>query len=393
MQKVVDFYVNDVFQKRVVEIVSKPEKLSKVGEILSGPCFEDVVYSDKQKEFMKLALEKLRKGEKLNLLFSGYAGTGKTFSAKMCAFETQRPFVYLTGSLGKQKIIEMMTNLKDNCIILIDEIHNLGEKVSEIIYPAIEYGEIYLEGKRVILNNIIFIGTTTEPEKLPRPLQDRFMRIEFDEPDDILIKEILLKMSIPQELINYLVNFTTNIRILKKIISYIGMYGEIKMDNLVKVFRMMKINLYNGLSDEQEKYIEYLKKVKRTSVRNLSLVLRRSENYIKLDIESDLIRKGIIIITSKGREINPEFYGYEQLKKEGEKNHPTFTKEDKESARKWIKESKIKNLGKRNFEFENSVAEKIAKDEDPELTDYGSFADDIPIKESENNNKIFLEDL
>jgi len=69
-------------------------------------------------------------------------------SSKMIACETQKPFVYITGSLGRRKIIEMLTHLKPNALILIDEIHNLSERVSEIIYPAIEYNELYLNGNR-----------------------------------------------------------------------------------------------------------------------------------------------------------------------------------------------------------------------------------------------------
>ena len=54
----------------------------------------------------------------------------------------------------------------------------------------------------------------------------------------------------------------------------------------------------------QEKYIEYLKSVEKASLRNLSLVLRRSDEYIKRDIEPDLIRKSLIMISSRGRMLN-----------------------------------------------------------------------------------------
>ena len=371
MQKIKDFYVNGVFEKRVERYTPDVEK-KEIGEILTYPKFDDLIYSDKQKEFIKLAIEKI-KSKCMNLLFSGYAGTGKTFSTKMIAVETGRKYVYLNGNLNKDKMIEVMRNIDENSLVCIDEIHNLREATAEIIYPAIEYGEISYEGNVIKLNNLVFVGTTTEPEKLPKPLLDRFMRIEFEEPSEEIMSLILEKRGLSTECIQKLLNFTINIRTINKIIDYIELYGEKTMENLVKVFRLMKINLYSGLSDEQEKYMDYLKKVGRAGVRNLSLVLKRSENYIKLDIEPDLIRKEMIMITSRGREISPEFkdVGYSQLKQESEKNHVKFTKEERDIAVCWLKNNKnvTEKLGKRYFELVNQVAETIHDGIDPEEID------------------------
>jgi len=271
-----------------------------IGEILNSPKFEDVVYSAKQEEFIKLVLEKIKAGEILNLLFSGYAGTGKTYSSMMIACETKRPYVYMAGNQSKLKILEILNNLQDNSIVCIDEIHGMRDNVAELIYPVIEYGELYIDGGKKKLN-AIFICTTTEPEGLPKPLQDRLMRIEFDEPDEEMTEKILKKMRLSDECSDLLIKYTLNIRILKKLIRYMDMYGERSKKNLIKVFKMMKINWETGLSEDQENYINYLKKVEKAGVRNISLVLRRSENYVKLDIEQDLIRKGLISISSRGR--------------------------------------------------------------------------------------------
>jgi len=375
--------------KKKKEIIICEEEREKIGEIVNSPCFEDVVYDEKQKEFIRLAIAKM-KSEKINLLFSGYAGTGKTYSSKMIACETQKPFVYLTGSMGKSRILEMLQSLKPNALVLIDEIHNLSERIAEIIYPAIEYGEIY-DGKRIKID-CVFIGTTTEPEKLPKPLLDRFMRIEFDEPEESLVKEILVKMNISKEVQDYLLNYTTNIRVLKKLIAYMQMYGEVNEKNCVKVFRMMKINLYSGLSDEQEEYVEYLKKVEKASLRNLSLVLRRSENYIKLDVEPELIKKGMILITSKGRELAPEFkdVGYEQLEKV---KTTKFKQDDRETAIKWLNDNpEIKEQYSNMYlELVNFIAEKIKEGIEPDLIDWASFGTDINVEESYENNYKFEE--
>jgi len=273
------------------------ESHEKIGEIITTPHFEDVIFPPKLSNFMRLVLERLKK-ERLNLLFSGYAGTGKTYSSKMIACETGKPFIYINGAMSKNRIIELMLNAKENAIVLIDEIHNLPEKICEIIYSAIQDNEIYEDGKCKPLGNISFIGTTTEPESLPKPLLDRFMRIEFEEPDEESAKLILNKMGLASADVTNMLKYTLNIRVLKKIVSYMEMYKENKLEN---VFDLMRINIESGLSEEQENYIKYLKSVEKASLRNLSLVLRRSDEYIKRDIEPDLIRKSLIVISSRGR--------------------------------------------------------------------------------------------
>jgi len=319
-------------------------------------------------------------------------------SSKMIACETKKPFIYLNGAMSKRKIITLMLSAKNDAIILIDEIHNLPEKVSEIIYSAIQDNEIYDDGKRHILKNITFIGTTTEPERLPKPLMDRFMRIEFDEPDEETLTKILKKIGLNDKCIGYLINYTLNIRILKKIIEYVELYGEKNEKNLTKVFRLMKINIYSGLSDEQEKYIKHLNSIKKASLRNLSLVLRRSENYIKLDIEPDLIRKGVILISSRGRELAPNFknVSYEELQKESEKEHSEKTMDEITLAHTYLRENpEIRDkFGKRYLELVNFIADKIVEGISPDEIDFLSFGNDVGVSESyENNYSEVLEEL
>ncbi len=396
MQKVTDYYINGQFQKRVVKDIKKEqdEKL-EIGEILTEPTFDDVIYDDYQKEIMELVIQKMKKGTKINLLFSGHQGTGKTLSSKMLSVETSKPFVYLNGNESKQKIKKVLLNAKDGSIVLIDEIHGLRESVAEIIYPAIQDGEIYEDGVRKKLD-LIFVATTTEPEKLPKPLLDRFKRIEFDELNGVKLKELLVKR-MNEKMADYILNYTHNFRVINDLIETIKLYGELNEKNLVKVFRLRKINLYSGLSELQEEYIDLLKKrEKPIGLRLICLYLRKSEDYIKLEVEPDLIRKEMIIITSRGRELNSQFkdYGYEELKKEEERHHPKFTKDEKQQAIKWLNDNpQIKQqFGSMYLELVNFIAEKIKEGIEPDLIDFASFGTDTSIENSYENNK-FLEDL
>ena len=373
------------------------EKKEQIGEILSSPQISEVVFSEKQKEFMDIVLTKIKEGENHNLLFSGFAGTGKTYSSKMIACETGKPFVYLTGSMGAKKIVHMLLNLKKDAIVLIDEIHNIPEKVAEIIYPAIEYGEIYLEGERKLVD-CMFIGTTTEPESLPKPLMDRFMRIEFDEPNEEMVVEILKKMEIKDELIGMIINFTMNIRVIKKIIKYLELYGKKNKENLGKVFKMMGINVYTGLSDDQEKYVRYLKEHIKASLRALSLVLRRGEGYIRNEIETELVRKDMIVITSRGRELSPtmkaeNYHNLEELEKVSDKGTKKFEQSSREIAITYLNDNPVikKKFGKRYFELISFIAEHLEEGICPDEIDFESFGTDVSVEESFKNN--YLEEL
>lgn len=389
MRKITNYFENGEYQySRIVE--TPDEIVEEIGELILTPKFEDMIYENSQSEMMKTLIEKANK-ENINLLFYGSAGTGKTFSARMLACETQRNFVYMTGSMGKKKIVDMLLNSKDRSIILIDEIHNIPEKVAEIIYPAIQDNEIYVDGERKKLN-LMFIGTTTEPERLPKPLLDRFNQIEFENLEIDKLREVFIKKGCSEDIANKLLNFSVNIRILNNMLSLVKMYGEINEENLVKVFRMKKINVYSGLSDYQQKYLDLLKEMGKASLRTFSLNLNKSENYIKYEIEPDLIRKKMIIVTSRGRELAPSFQdsGYKELKKESEKIHSKFDKTDREFAIGWLKNNKgiTEKLGKRYLELVSVVAEMIHNGQIPDEIDFGSFGCDIEIKESIKENYI-----
>ena len=387
MEKI--FFENGKWIKTIK--IEKIEKSEIKGEILESPKFNDLIFEDELKSILKLILEKVKK-ENIDLLFSGSAGTGKTTTAKMIACETKKPFYYLTGSNSRRKIVDLLLNCEDNSIILIDEIHNLSEKVAEIIYPAIQDKEIYISGKRKKLN-LMFIGTTTEPEKLPKPLRDRFKQIEFTELSEEKLKDLLIKKGCNNEVADYLINFSTNIRILNNLLDLIKLYGEINLTNLRKVFQIKKINLFSGLSELQEKYLNILKENKKMSLRSLSIYLRKSEDYIRNEIEPDLIRKGYINITSRGRELNQKFldFGYDELKKEAEKYHSEFTQDEREIAIRYLNEHPEikKKFGKRYLELVNFLAQKIAEGISPDEIDIYSFGNDINIKDSFENERDY----
>lgn len=127
---------------------------------------------------------KLRKEPLDHVLFYGPPGLGKTTLAGIIANElgvdlriTSGPAIERAGDLAA-----ILTNLNDNDVLFIDEIHRLRRSVEEVLYSAMEdYALDIIIGKgpsarsiRLDLAKFTLIGATTRAGSLSAPLRDRF---------------------------------------------------------------------------------------------------------------------------------------------------------------------------------------------------------------------------
>ena len=136
------------------------------------------------------------------MLFYGPPGLGKTCLAHIIAAEvgvnikmTSGPAIERTGDLAA-----ILTNLRNQDILFIDEIHRLNRTVEEILYPALEdFALDIIIGKgpgarslRLNLPNFTLIGATTRFALLSPPLRDRFGAVyRLDFYDHISLEKIL----------------------------------------------------------------------------------------------------------------------------------------------------------------------------------------------------------
>lgn len=168
-------------------LVSEVYTLDDSDELSLRPkTFTEYVGQEKVRNNLSVFIEaaKMRSEPLDHVLLYGPPGLGKTTLAGIIASEmgvnlriTTGPAIEKAGDLAG-----ILTNLEENDVLFIDEIHRLNRSVEEILYPAMEdFAFDIVMGKgpaarslRIDLPKFTLVGATTRAGLLTAPLRDRF---------------------------------------------------------------------------------------------------------------------------------------------------------------------------------------------------------------------------
>lgn len=267
-----------------------------------------------------------------HLLFYGPPGIGKTTLSSIIAHELNGELRVTTGAALQKTgdLAAILTNLKDNDVFFIDEIHRMPRPVEEMLYPVLE--EYHLDviiGKgpaartvRLPIPKITIVGATTKLAMISAPLRDRFgllLRLDFYSDTEMVnivkrsadlmqiqitdaaAKEIARRARRTPRLAN---------RIIKRARDIVEVDGHTVIDETVisKLFELLDIDGM-GLTELDIQYLQVIGAKFQNSpigIETLASSLSEDKRTIEEYIEPYLIQIGFVKKTSRGRVLTPQ---------------------------------------------------------------------------------------
>ena len=320
-------------EERLISAASGEEDTDRA---LRPQMLDDFVGQAQARANLSIFIEAARSRKEAldHVLFVGPPGLGKTTLAQIVSRElgvnfksTSGPVIAKAGDLAA-----LLTNLEENDVLFIDEIHRLNPAVEEILYPAMEDFQLDLiigEGPaarsvKIDLAKFTLVAATTRLGLLTTPLRDRFgipVRLNFytvEELEYIVTRGArLMGVSITKDGAVEIARRSRGTpriagRLLRRVrdVAIVQAGGNISCDVADRALQMLEVD-NEGLDALDRRYLTLIA----TSfgggpvgIETIAAALSEPRDAIEEIIEPYLIQQGFIQRTPRGRLLAPKAF-------------------------------------------------------------------------------------